>query len=80
MAGARLLAGHWLAWLAIVRDVAVEPMVRFRFLNFKQPSKLGLGPGLGQVVTWVRLVRVVAVTRALALRLFLSPSYLSLSW
>ena len=72
MAGARLLAGHWLAWLAIVRDVAVEPMVRFRFFffYFKQPSKLGLGPGLGQVVTWVRLVRVVAVTRALAQRLF----------
>ena len=72
MAGARLLAGHWLAWLAIVRDVAVEPMVRFRFFffYFKQPSKLGLGPGLGQVVTWVRLVRVVAVTRALALRFF----------
>ena len=40
------------------------------FFYFKQPSKLGLGPGLGQVVTWVRLVRVVAVTQALALRLF----------
>ena len=40
------------------------------FFYFKQPSKLGLGPGLGQVVTWVRLVRVVAVTRALALRFF----------
>ena len=80
MAGARLLAGHWLAWLAIVRDVAVEPMVRFRFFffYFKQPSKLGLGPGLGQVVTWVRLVRVVAVTRALALGFFVAVRPLSL--
>ena len=48
--GARLLAGHWLAWLAIVRDVAVEPMVRFRFFFFFNSR-----PNSDLALAWVRL-------------------------